>query len=80
MGVRIFVFVFLWQQTSSLLYMQPYSLRNLFYREETVIGILQNVQKIYSSRRLTDYLDSVAPRLKELDLLQDLQDEVGSMF
>ena len=61
---------------SSLLYMQPYSLRNLFYTEETVIMMLQNVERFYKSARLTEYLNSCAPRLQELALLDYLMDEV----
>ena len=62
--------------SSSLLYMQPYSLRNLFYREEAVIQMLQNIQKFYKSQRLEEYLNSCAPRLQELALLHNLMDEV----
>ena len=63
---------------SSLLYMQPYSLRNLFYTEETVIMMLQSVEKFYSSPRLSEYLNSCAPRLQELALLDNLMDEVDT--
>ena len=73
---RITVFVCFLTTTSSLLYIQPYKLRILFYREETVIAMLKNIQRFYKSRTLDHYLDSCTPRLKELALLDNLQDEV----
>ena len=76
MIIRIIVFVCFLTTTSSLLYIQPYKLRNLFYREETIIAMLKNVQRFYKSRTLDNYLDSCTPRLKELALLDNLQDEV----
>ena len=77
--MRIHTWVFIvssLSSASSLLYMQPYSLRNLFYTEETVIMLLQSVERFYSSARLTEYLNSCAPRLQELALLDNLMDEV----
>ena len=63
----------------TLLYTQPYSLRNLFYREEAIIHILSNMTRFYSSRLLSDYMDQVAPRLEELPLLHTLENEVKSL-
>ena len=63
--------------TMANIHMQPYSLRNLFYREETIIHMLKSLGNFYKSQRLVEYLEACAPRIEELSLLENLQDEVS---
>merc|ERR1711892_828592 len=63
------------RNTMANIHMQPYSLRNLFYREETIIHMLKSVGNFYKSQRLSEYLEACSPRMKELPLLDNLDDE-----
>ena len=61
---------------SSTLLTQPYALRDLFYREETILQVLRSTSNFYKSQRLEEYLTACSARIAELDLLENLEDEV----
>ena len=66
--------------TMANIHMQPYSLRNLFYREETIIHMLKSIGNFYKSQRIMEYLEACSPRVEELVLLENLQDEVSIIY
>ena len=75
--ITTLVLAMLVRNTMANIHMQPYSLRNLFYREETIIHMLKSIGNFYKSQRLSEYLEACSPRVEELPLLENLQDEVS---